>query len=149
MNQTSIIPYLFFGGHCEEALEFYKKAVDADVGMMMRFKDSPEKPPPGTVPEDFDNKIMHTSFRIGNTIIMASDGCETGDKDSGFSGFSLSIVPTDKEDATRMFDALSEGGTVTMPLGETFFSPCFGMLKDRYGLEWMVAMEPEEAPAQA
>ncbi len=142
MSQTSILPYLFFGGHCEEALEFYKKAVGAKVDMMMRFKDSPEAPPPGAVPPNFDDKIMHTSFRIGNSVIMASDGCQS---DSAFGGFALSIVPSDKEDATRMFNALAEEGTVTMPLGETFFSPCFGIVKDRFGLEWMIAMQPAEA----
>lgn len=146
MSQTSILPYLFFGGRCEDALEFYKTAVGAKVDMMMRFKDSPEAPPPGAVPPDFDDKIMHASFRIGNTVIMASDGCESG---SAFGGFALSLVPTDKEEATRMFNALAEGGTVTMPLGETFFSPCFGMLRDRFGLEWMIAMQPAEAPTQA
>lgn len=144
MNQTTIVPYLFFGGRCEEALNFYKEAVGAQVDMMMRFSDSPEPPPPGAVPPDFDNKVMHTSFRIGSTVIMASDGCESG---SAFGGFALSIVPASKEDANRMFNALADGGTVTMPLGETFFSPCFGILKDRFGLEWMIAMQPAGQPA--
>lgn len=147
MSQTSVIPYLFFGGRCEEALDFYKNAVAAQVDMIMRFGDSPEKPPPGTVPPDFDDKIMHTSFRIGNSVIMASDGCESGG--TAFAGLALSIVPTDKEDANRMFNALADGGTVTMPLGETFFSPCFGMLKDRFGMEWMIAMQPENQASQS
>ena len=147
MSQTSVLPYLFFGGRCEEALDFYKDAVGAQIDMLMRFGDSPEKPPAGAVPADFDDKIMHTSFRIGNTVIMASDGCEGGG--TAFAGFSLSIVPTDKEEAKRMFNALADGGTVTMPLGETFFSPCFGMLKDRFGMEWMIAMQPENQAPQS
>lgn len=146
MSQTYVIPYLFFGGRCEEALDFYKSAVGAQVDMMMKFGDSPEPPPPDAVPPGFDDKIMHTSFRIGNTVVMASDGCESG---SAFGGFALSIVPTDKEDANRMFNALADGGTVTMPLGETFFSPCFGMLKDRFGMEWMIAMQPENQAPQS
>ena len=146
MNQTSIVPYLFFGGHCEEALNFYKDAVGAQLDMMMRFGESPEPPPPGAVPPDFDTKIMHASFRIGSSLVMASDGCGG---DSTLSGFALSVIPVNKEDATRMFNALADGGTVTMPLGETFFSPCFGMLKDRFGMEWMIAMQPAEQTAQA
>ncbi|AHG62327.1 VOC family protein [Advenella mimigardefordensis] len=146
MNQKSVTPYLFFGGTCEEALNFYKEAVGARVSMMMRFGESPEAPPPGTIPADYDNKIMHASFSIGSSILMASDGCGGA---STFSGFSLSVTPESKEEATRMFNALAEGGTVTMALGETFFSPWFGMLKDRYGMEWMVAMQPAEQATQA
>jgi len=146
MSQKSVIPYLFFGGTCEEALDFYKEAVGAQVDMMMRFGESPEAPPPGTIPDNYDDKIMHASFRIGSSLLMASDGCGGA---STFNGFSLSIIPESKEEATRMFNALAEGGTVTMALGETFFSPWFGMLKDRYGMEWMVAMQPAEQAQQA
>ncbi|PJX28367.1 hypothetical protein CAP48_03055 [Advenella sp. S44] len=141
MNQTSIVPYLFFGGRCEEALNFYKNAIGAQLDTMMRFSESPEPPPPGAVPPDFDEKIMHASFRIGSSLVMASDGCGT---DSTRGGFALSVIPVNKEEATQMFTALADGGSVTMPLGETFFSPCFGILKDRFGLEWIIAMQPAE-----
>lgn len=133
--------YLFFyDGRCEEAVEFYKKAVDAKVDVMMRFKDAPEKPADGCVAPGSENKIMHTSFNIGGTMIMASDG--TGREKGGFDGFSLSLSLKDKTQADRYFNALAEGGNVIMPLGETFWSPRFGMLKDRFGISWMVNVLP-------
>ena len=133
--------YLFFyDGRCAEAVEFYQKAVGAQVDVLMRFKDAPEKPDDGCVAPGSDDKIMHTSFRIGDTIIMASDG--TGKEQGGFDGFSLSLALADKAQADRYFDALSEGGNVIMPLGETFWSPRFGMLKDRFGISWMINVVP-------
>lgn len=137
MNKNLIEPYLFFGGRCEEALEFYRVAVGAEVGMMMRFKESPQPMPPGSLPPGFENKIMHASFRIGSSRLMASDGNEAGGK---FEGFSLSIaVPTDAE-AELVFAALAQGGKVGMPLAKTFWSPKFGMLTDRFGIDWMVSV---------
>ncbi|HZR20391.1 MAG TPA: VOC family protein [Verrucomicrobiae bacterium] len=134
-----IQPYLFFNGSCEEAIEFYRKAVGAEVQMMMRFKESPEPPPPGRVPPGFENKIMHASVRIGQTTIMASDGC--ANEKPKFEGFSLAIsVPTEAE-ADRVFAALSAGGKVEMPLAKTFWSPRFGMLEDRFGIGWMVSVD--------
>jgi PhnB protein len=104
----------------------------------MRFKESHEPPPPGTVPPGFENKIMHTSFRIGETTVMASDGCANGKPN--FEGFSLSLaVPTEAE-ADRFFAALADGGKVRMPLEKTFWSPRFGMLEDRFGVGWMVSV---------
>ena len=140
MSTTSQIePYLFFGGRCEEALEFYRTALGAQVDMMMRYSDSPEPPPPGRLASGFENKVMHATFRIGGSTLMASDGCEEGD--GSFHGFSLSIsFPTEAE-AQKAFSALSEGGKVNLPLGKTFWSPCFGMLEDRFGMGWMVTME--------
>src|SRR5262249_34664933 len=82
--------YLFFNGNCEEALEFYKKALGAEVLMIMRFKDSPEAPPPGRVPPGYENKIMHSSFRVGQTVVMASDGCDT--EKATFKDVSLSLT---------------------------------------------------------
>ena len=137
MNNNLVQPYLFFGGRCEEALEFYRTALGAQVDMLMRYKESPEPQPPGMLPPGFENKVMHASFRIGGTALMASDGCEEG---SGFNGFSLSLaVPTEAE-ADRAFAALAEGGKVGMPLTKTFWSPRFGMLTDRFGLGWMVSV---------
>ena len=141
-NNHLVQPYLFFNGSCEQAVEFYGKALGAQVEMMMRFKDSPEPPQPGMVPPGFENKIMHASFRIGQTTVMASDGC-SADKPS-FEGFSLSLsVPNEKE-ADRAFAALSNGGQVRMPLTKTFWSPRFGMVQDRFGVGWMVSVPGEQ-----
>jgi PhnB protein len=133
---TSVHPYLFFGGRCEEALEFYRTALGAEVVMLSRFKESPE-PQPG-LPECFEEKVMHASIRIGETMLMASDGrCEG---QANYEGFSLSITVPDEAEATRVFAALSEGGLVTMPLAKTFWAAQFGMLQDRFGVGWMVSV---------
>jgi len=136
-----IQPYLFFNGRCEEALAFYGKALGAEVEMMMRFKESPDAHPPGMVPPGWEEKVMHTSFRVGQTTVMASDGCA---QKPNFEGFSLSLsVPTEAE-ADRAFAALAEGGQVRMPLTKTFWSPRFGMLEDRFGIGWMINVVPPE-----
>lgn len=132
-------PYLFFNGRCEEAIEFYKKTLGAKVEMLMRFKDSPEPCPGGPVAGD---KIMHACFRIGDTSLMASDGMNSGTPD--FKGFSLSVAAADPAEAERLFAAIGEGGEVQMPLGKTFFSPAFGMVADRFGMSWMVIVQPKE-----
>lgn len=128
--------YLFFNGRCDEAVEFYKKALGAKVEMLMRFKEAPDPPPPGMVPPGFENKVMHTSFRVGDTVVMASDGCTEGD--ANFKGFSLSLALEKEADADRFFAALADGGQVQMPLGKTFWSPRFGMVTDRFGVGWMI-----------
>ncbi len=133
-----IQPYLFFGGRCEEALTFYRTAIGAEVDMLMRHKESPDAPPPGMLAQGWENKVMHTSFRVGKNVIMASDGCSP--EDGNFQGFMLSISVPSEADAQRVFAALSKGGEVKMPLGKTFWSPCFGMLTDRFGLGWMVTV---------
>ncbi|MFH0350451.1 MAG: VOC family protein [Chromatiales bacterium] len=129
-------PYLFFDGRCEDAIEFYRKALDAEVEMLMRFKDSPEPPQPGMVPPGSENKVMHASFRIGDTSVMASDGYCTGKP--SFQGFTLSLTVGDEAEAERYFNVLADGGKVNMPLAKTFFSPSFGMVADRFGVSWMV-----------
>ena len=135
-----IQPYLFFNGSCEQAVEFYRKALGAEVEMMMRYKESPEPPPPGMVPPGFENKIMHTSFRIGQTTVMASDGCSA--EKASFQGFSLSLSVPSEAEADRAFAALADGGQVRMPLTKTFWSPRFGMVEDRFGVGWMISVEP-------
>jgi PhnB protein len=129
--------YLFFDGRCEEALEFYKKALGIKVDMLLRFKDNPEPqaqgPGCGAGSED---KIMHSSFRIGDTTVMASDGMAGGKPD--FKGFCLSVDAKDEKDADRLFAALGEGGRIEAPLTKTFFSPRFGMVADKFGVGWMV-----------
>jgi PhnB protein len=128
-----IQPYLFFEGRCDEAIEFYRKALGARVSMLMRFKDSPD---PGTCPPGLGDKVMHAELRIGETTVLMSDGhCQDA---PAFRGFALSLtVPTDAE-AERLFGALAEGGQILMPLGKTFFASRFGMAADRFGVTWMV-----------
>ena len=133
-----IQPYLFFNGHCEEAIEFYRKALGAEVEMMMRFKDSPEPMPPGAAAPGMADKVMHASLRIGGALLMASDGMGAGEL--AFQGFSLSIDAPDTAGADRMFNALAEGGMVKMPIGKTFWSPYFGIVADRFGVSWMVTL---------
>jgi len=131
--------YLFFDGRAEEALEFYKKALGAKVEMVMRYKEAPEAPPPGMVPPGSENKVMHSSFRIGETVVMASDGNCAGKPT--FNGFSLSITVANEGEADRVFAALGDGGQVQMPLAKTFFSPKFGMVADKFGVSWMVIVQ--------
>ena len=133
--------YLFFEGRCEEALEFYRKALGAELNLLVRNKDSPEPPAPGMLPPGSENKVMHASFRIGETEVMASDGHCQGTP--SFRGFSLCLTPADEAGATELFAALADGGQVQMPLGKTFFSPSFGMVADRFGVSWMVFVPPE------
>jgi PhnB protein len=139
-------PYLMFGGRCQEAVDFYRNAVGAEVEMLMRFKEAPDQPPPGMIPENWGDKIMHACLKIGDTQVMASDGCSTSEKD--FKGFSLSLSVANEAEADRTFGALAERGQVTMPLGKTFFARRFGMLVDRFGVSWMVIV-PAEAKALA
>jgi PhnB protein len=129
-------PYLFFDGKCEEALNFYKAALGAEVRAMMRFSESPQPAPPGMIPPGSENKVMHASFRIGDTTLMASDGNAKGNP--VFQGVSLSLTVTNDADAQRVFGALSAGGHVQMPLAKTFFASSFGMVTDRFGVSWMV-----------
>ena len=135
-----IQPYLFFEGRCEEALEFYRGALGAEVTMLMRNKEAPEQPPPGMLPPGSENKVMHATFRVGDATVMASDGRCSGKP--AFNGFSLSLTVRDETEAKRCFDALAAGGQVRMPLAKTFFSPSFGMVADRFGVGWMVYVAP-------
>jgi len=128
-------PYLFFNGRCEEAVEFYSKAIGAKVEMLMRMKEAPESPP-GGLPPGTENKVMHVALRIGDTIVMGSDGMVQGNPE--FKGFSLSLQVKTAADADRLFNALAAGGKVTMPLEKTFFSPRFGMVVDKFGMHWMI-----------
>jgi PhnB protein len=123
-------PYLFFSGNCEEALEFYKKALGAEVQMMMRYKESPEPPPADKVPANWSEKIMHANVRIGETQVMASDGCPQ--EGAGFKNFSLTISAADEADTDRLF-----------------FSRRFGMVTDKFGLCWMVGVFEQSAQAAA
>jgi len=134
-----IQPHLSFEGRCEEAVEFYKQALGAEVTTMARFKDIPGPHPPGSIPPGGENKIMHASFRIGNSILMASDGSCTGK--GSFQGIQLAIQVSDVATADRVFSSLSVGGQVKLPLTQTFWSPRFGMLTDKFGIEWMINVD--------
>jgi len=133
--------YLFFDGRCEEALDFYKKAIGAEVQMLMRFRDNPEPAQaegcgaPGVAPD----KVMHASFKVGDTEVMASDGMAMGKPE--FKGVSLALSTRTEEEAERLFANLGAGGQVQMPLAKTFFSPKFGMLADRFGVNWMILVD--------
>jgi PhnB protein len=134
-------PYIFFGGRCEEALNFYKTALSAEVKMMMRFKENPDPQPNPMMRPGLEEKIMHASLKIGQTEVMASDGYAKGKPE--FKGITLSLSPATVAEAKKIFNALNEGGQVQMPLTKTFYSPCFGMLTDRFGVSWMVVVPGE------
>jgi PhnB protein len=142
MKNSIIQPYLFFDGKCEEAIEFYKKTLGAEVVMLMRFKDSPEPTPPGCGPVD-SSKVMHAQFQIGETVIMASDGRATGKPN--FEGFALSLTVKTEAEADQAFNALAKDGKIEMPLAKTFFSARFGMVADKFAVFWMVLVTPDLA----
>jgi PhnB protein len=129
-------PHLCFEGRCEEAVEFYRKALGAEVSTLVRFKDMPGPHPPGAIPPGAENKVMHASFRVGDSTVLASDGRCAGKP--GFQGIQLALQVRDVATADRLFAALADGGQVQMPLAQTFWSPRFGMVVDRFGLTWMV-----------
>lgn len=139
-NKHIVQPYLFFDGRCEEALEFYRHALDAEVTALIRFKESPD--PSMAMPGIDPNKVMHANFRIGETQVMASDGRCTGKP--SFEGFAVSLSVPSEAEAARRFAALAEGGEVQMSLAKTFFSPRFGMVADRFGVSWMIIVAQSE-----
>lgn len=140
LQDAAVQPYLFFAGRCAEALEFYEQALGAKVRMKMRFDESPDAVPKGMLQAGFAKKIMHASFTIGSTTIMASDGC---DDKSKFEGFRLTLSVPSEAAADLAFDALAEGGQVDMPLCETFWATRYGMVTDKFGVGWMVMVRSE------
>ena len=135
----NVQPYIFFDGKCEEALEFYKSALGAKVDMLMRFSENPDKPDPSKMPPNSANKVMHASFKVGDTQIMASDGHCNGKP--SFQGFGLTINAASDAEAEKLFNAVGKGGQVQAPLAKTFFASKFGMVSDRFGVLWMVIAE--------
>jgi len=129
-------PYLNFEGRCDEAIAFYEKALGAKVEALMRFKDMPGSPPPGMVAPGWEEKVMHASLRVGDSVVMASDG--NGPGDLAFKGVSLTLSVESDAEADRAFNALADGGQVQMPIDKTFFASRFGMVADRFGVSWMV-----------
>ena len=142
LQTATLNNYLFFSGRCEEAVNYYVQHVGAKIGMLMRFSDSPDPLPEGLLAPGFENKVMHCEFTLGDSKVLASDGCNDG---TTHSGFSLALTVATKEDAERVFAALAKGGEVTMPLAQTFWSPLYGQLVDQFGVAWMV-MLPTTAP---
>ena len=133
--------YITFGGRCEEALEFYKKTLGAQVTGLMRWKENPDKDMLG--PSGYEEKVMNASFRIGETQLMADDGM--GEAPPRFTGMTLAIEVADDGEAKRIFTALGEGGVMTMPLAKTFWTSSFGMLHDKFGVPWMVNVAAAKA----
>ncbi len=132
-------PYVYFDGQCEEAIEFYKSVIDAQVLGLMRFSDNPEGADSAMAPRGCENKIMHAELQIGESVVMVSDGMCSGKPQ--FQGITLCLRVNSAEEAKRRFDALGHGGQVQMPFSETFFSPGFGMVADRFGVSWMVIVK--------
>lgn len=128
-----VIPYLDLNNLCEQALDFYRNAVDARVESIARWKDAPEGqrfgPPEG---------IMHASVRFGDSLVHVSDGYGDG-RSGSHAGVRLLIDVATVHEAQRTFEALSEGGEVTMPLQKTFWAESFGMFRDRFGVQWTVS----------
>jgi PhnB protein len=148
-RQMRIQPYLFFDGRCEEALEFYSKTLGAEDIKLLRFKDAPKNGsdapegccpiPSEPMPSGAQNKVMHASFRIGDSTIHASDGMCQGNP--SFKGIALTLHAHDATEAERLFAAIADGGQIQMPMTTTFFSPRFGMAEDRFGVSWMVVID--------
>jgi uncharacterized glyoxalase superfamily protein PhnB len=144
MQGSTVQPYLFFGGRCEEALAFYEHALGATVTMKMRFDESPDAVPDGMLQAGFETKIMHAALTVGKMTVMASDGC---DDKSKFDGFRLALSVTNETDCDRAFNALADGGKIDMPLSKTFWSPRYGMLTDRFGVGWMIMVSGDQGHA--
>jgi PhnB protein len=138
MKIPAVQTYLFFGGQCAAALQFYRRALGAKIDFQMKYSESPEPAPPGRLAKGWKNKLMHATFRIGGTMLMASDGC--GPKDRA-NGVGLSISLPNEAAVKKTFRKLAAGGKVTLAPTKTFWSPCFGMVTDKFGIDWMVSVE--------
>ncbi|MGH8443665.1 MAG: VOC family protein [Solimonas sp.] len=136
----NIQAYLAFDGRCEEALEFYREAIGAEITSLMRFSECPDPMPPDMLPPGSEHKIMHSAFRVAGQELLASDGNCAGK--SKFDGFSLALSVADPQTAQRYFKALGHGGQIHQPLIKTFFASSFGVVNDRFGVSWMVLSMP-------
>lgn len=143
IKKLDVRNYLFFSGRCDEALAFYERHLFADINFLMRFSETPEPLPQGMLQPGFENKVMHAEFSLGNVRIMASDGCNDTEH---FSGFRLALNAPTEAETHRIFNALAEGGTIDMPLMETFWSPLYGQVTDKFGVGWMVMLPAKDSP---
>jgi PhnB protein len=142
-STATLHPYIHFNGRCEEAIKHYQNALGAELVMQMRFNESPEAPPPGCLPPGFENKIMHAQMRIGEALLMMTDGPDGQDPTKrDIQGISLSLAVAAEAEATRYFNGLAKQGKVLMPLAKTFFSPNFGIIADPFGVKWMIYTKP-------
>lgn len=141
MKNATVEAHLSFAGRCDEALEFYQRALGATVLMKMRYSDSPAPLPEGTLKPGFENKIMHASFEVGQMTLMASDGFHDSSK---FEGFRLALKMSTEADCDRAFHALADGGTIDVPLAKTFWSPRYGQVTDKFGVGWMVVVAGDQ-----
>jgi PhnB protein len=132
----SLNTYLTFGGTCREAMSFYAECLGVELEMIMPFAGTPAE---AEVLPEWRDKIMHASLRYNGVALMASDGMGPGAV--AHQGFSISVQATSIDDAERLFAALGAGGTVTMPLEETFWAISFGVLTDRFGVSWMINLD--------
>lgn len=143
MAKSQVVPYLFFGGRCDEAIAFYTKTLGAQVEALMRYDQLPDSTPTGNLPKGFEHKVMHATLRIGETALHVADGNTSA---LSFVGFSLALTLSTEEDVRRAFSALAEEGKVEMPLEKTFWSRCFGMVADKFGVDWILSVPTDEAP---
>jgi PhnB protein len=127
--------HLNFQGNCGEAFEFYKQVFGDSNAFTMKYGDAPGGSP---VPPDWNDKVMHTSIKLGDGLLMGCDAPQGLSTPIG--GFQISVESKDEGEVKRIYEALKEGGSVQMPLAPTFWSPMFGMCTDRFGVAWMVAM---------
>ncbi len=129
-----VTPYIAFSGTCREAVEFYKKALSAEVLFSQTFGESP------MASMGAADKIMHCSIKVGSSVIMMCDDPRP-DAAAGVGNISLALGLNDPKEAKQLFDNLAEGGSVSMPLEKTFWAEAFGMLTDKFGVRWMVNAE--------
>lgn len=145
---TTINVYLTFNGNCEEAFKFYQSAFGGEFGFMGRFGDMPAEAGGDTIPDDQKNRVMHVSLPISKeTTLMGSDtGGEWAANFKEGNNFSVSISTDSKEEADRLFQELSSGGNVTMPMADTFWGDYFGSFADKFGVNWMVGYNDGQGP---
>lgn len=135
-----INPYINFNGNAEEAFNFYKSVFGGDFALIIRFGDMPNP----NIPETENNKIMHIALPIGNNVLMANDVPEFMGKVNEMENRSkISISAQSKEEADKLFNGLSAGGTIEMPIGDSPWGSYFAMFRDKYGIEWIVDFDPK------
>ncbi|REJ76203.1 MAG: VOC family protein [Acidobacteria bacterium] len=136
---TKLVPHIAFNGNCEEALNHYKDAFGGEIEFAQRYGDSPMA---DQVPEEYGSKIMHATFSAEGIHFMAADSMPGHEAPAG-SNIDLSVMHEDADEQARVFEKLAEGGEVKMPLQDTFWGAHFGMVKDRFGIGWMLNRELE------